>query len=83
MDAQCPSFHANTPHISEAKCASIFRWIGEPPNCSGDYELVPPSLLSVINVGYFVGYIGKVYVSGTEESLVPIYKLSLVTKSMQ
>jgi hypothetical protein len=80
---QCSSFHANKPNVSEAKCASIFRWTGKPPNFSGDYELVSPSLLTVITVGYFVDYIGKVYVAGMEESLVPIYKLSLVTTSMQ
>jgi hypothetical protein len=83
---KCPSFHANKPHVSEAKCSSIFRWTGEPPNFSGGHESVPPSLLTVLTVmtvGYFVGYIGKVYVAGVEESLVPIYKLSLVTKSMQ
>lgn len=55
----CPSFHANKPHVSEAGCASIFRWTREPTNFSCDYESVPPSLLTVITVGRFLGYTGK------------------------
>jgi len=55
----CPSFHANKPHVSEAGSAFIFRWTREPTNFSCDYESVPPSLLTVMPVGRFLGYSGK------------------------